>query len=291
MEQFFPDGGHVRLRSRVRRKYLHAATDGIGVLLSPERASFNAAWRVHRVVRNGVPLVLLHGAAYGRYLAASDDHRVVQGVYDDLEADDVMWTAVEAAGDHLVLLRHVSGRFLRANGSWKKGVTVDYNPSTPMMHWEVESLKLQPETPDIPPPRPHVRELLIWCCFLPLIWNICAWLTSIISLQVRCFLGCFHRRRVAPFPERTIRCIRADYFGNFNDDHGWAAFQFEGRSVYLLRWDVMSHVGVFITLCTRAGRYGRLTPLVTDLPRILLPMDIIGLTIYSPGDNLFALLA
>ncbi|CAL5071639.1 unnamed protein product [Urochloa decumbens] len=258
MEQFFPDGAHVRLVSRVRRKYLHAATDGIGVFLSPERASFNAAWRVHRVVRNGVPLVLLHGAAYGRYLAASDDHRVVQGVYDDLEADDVMWTAVEAAGDHLVLLRHVSGRFLRANGSWKKGVTVEYrdNPST-MMHWEVESLKPQLQTPDIPLPRPHVR----------------------------CFLGCFHRRRIAPFPERTIRCVRADCFGNFNDDHGWAAFQFEGRSVYLLRWDVMSHVGLFITVCTRAGRYGRLTPLVNDLPRNLLPMDIIGLTIYSPADR------
>ncbi|CAN6168905.1 unnamed protein product [Urochloa humidicola] len=265
MEQF-PDGAHVRLRNRVRRKYLHAATDGIGVFLSPERASFNAAWRVHRVVRNGgVPLVLLHGAAYGRYLAAAD-HRVVQGVYDDLEANDVMWTAVEAAGDgdHHVLLRHVSGRFLRANGNrhktWKKGVTVDHrdNPSTIMMHWEVESLKPQLQRPDILPPIP-----------VP---------------HVRCFLGCSHRR-IAPFPERTIRCIRADYLGNFHDDHGWAAFQFEGRSVSLLRWDVISHVGFYITLCTRAGRYGRLTPLVTNLPRILLPLDIIALTIYSPAER------
>nr|CAB3454104.1 unnamed protein product [Digitaria exilis] len=265
MEQF-PDGGHVRLRSRVRRKYLHAATDGIGVFLSPERASFNAAWRVHRVVRNGVPLVLLHGAAYGRYLAASEDpapsddrRRVVQGVYDDLEANGVMWTAVEAGdGDHhVVLLRHVSGRFLRANGRRKTCVTIDHrdNPSI-MMHWEVETLKLQLDWPDILPPVP----------------------------QVRCFLGCFHRRRIAAFPERTIRCIRADHLGNFNDDHGWTEFQFEGRSVSLLRWDVMSHVG-YTTMCTRAGRYGRLTPLVTDLPRILLPMDIIVLTPYSPGEN------
>ncbi|KAF8759378.1 hypothetical protein HU200_010421 [Digitaria exilis] len=167
MEQF-PDGGHVRLRSRVRRKYLHAATDGIGVFLSPERASFNAAWRVHRVVRNGVPLVLLHGAAYGRYLAASEDpappddrRRVVQGVYDDLEANDVMWTAVEAGdGDHhVVLLRHVSGRFLRANGRRKTCVTIDHrdNPST-MMHWEVETLKLRLEKPDILPPVPRVSS-------------------------------------------------------------------------------------------------------------------------------------
>jgi hypothetical protein len=179
----FPDGAHVRLRSRVRGRYLHADEDGTGVFLSPVRASLNAAWRVHRVVRDGVPFVLLHGAAYGSYLAATDDpappdhhgQRVVQGVYDHPEEDAVAWTVVEAEGGDGgdVLLRHVSDRLLRANGrhrTWNNGVSVDHpdNRST-MMHWVVEPLQLRPEPPFLPtPPQiPDVSELAItslWCC-------------------------------------------------------------------------------------------------------------------------------
>jgi hypothetical protein len=160
--EFFPDGAFVRLQSRVRRRYLHADEDGRGVSLSPVRASLNSAWRVHRVVRNDVPLVLLYGAAYGRYLTASNEpgpfgHRgklVVQGVYDHLAVSAVLWTAVEAEqGGGYVLLRHITDRLLRANGrhlSWNNVVTVDQpdNQST-MTHWVVEAIPLLQMMPSL----------------------------------------------------------------------------------------------------------------------------------------------
>ena len=89
----FPDGLHVRLRSRGRDgMYLHADEDGEGVYLSPSGESLHAVWLVHRVEREGDTFLLLHGAAYGRYVAATLDraphghigYRVVQGVYDHL---------------------------------------------------------------------------------------------------------------------------------------------------------------------------------------------------------------
>jgi hypothetical protein len=100
MEQF-PDGAYVRLRSRVLRGYLQADEDGVGVSLSRGwrrgRGSMNAAWRVHRILHDDDSTYVLHGAAYGRYLAvaASPDHRVVQGDYDDhQDVDPIVWMAV-----------------------------------------------------------------------------------------------------------------------------------------------------------------------------------------------------
>jgi hypothetical protein len=69
VKERFPDVAHVRLRSRMHHKYLHADEDGTSVFLRPVPTSLNAAWRVHWVVRNDVPFVLVHVAAYGRYLA------------------------------------------------------------------------------------------------------------------------------------------------------------------------------------------------------------------------------
>jgi hypothetical protein len=93
-----------------------------------------------------------------------------------------------------------------------------------------------------------------------------------------------------PLPVRTIRYVLADNQGNFSNDHGWATFLFQGRSVFYLISAVMylvSHKFLLnIKVCTRAGRYGRLTPLIIDrLPLRLLPMDIIALTNGSPGEN------
>ncbi|CAN6356072.1 unnamed protein product [Urochloa humidicola] len=67
--QQFPEGAHVRLRSRVHGEYLHADEDGVWVSLR-RRRSVCAAWRVERVLLDGATCVLLHSAAYGRYLAA-----------------------------------------------------------------------------------------------------------------------------------------------------------------------------------------------------------------------------
>ncbi|XP_066374677.1 uncharacterized protein [Miscanthus floridulus] len=115
--EFFPDGMHLRLRNRKHGTYLHADEDGVRVSLTLHRASLNTAWQVHRVLRNGGDYVLLHSAAYGRYLALSPDqvslvyvgHHAVQGVYESPEQDDVLWEAVwvdDEGGD--VLMLHVS---------------------------------------------------------------------------------------------------------------------------------------------------------------------------------------
>ncbi|TVU12420.1 hypothetical protein EJB05_46064, partial [Eragrostis curvula] len=278
--ELFPDGRHVRLRSRVHGTYLHADEDGLGVSLRSLRASPNAAWQVHRVLRDGGTCVLLHGAAYGLYLAATGDaappghlgHRVVQGVYDDPGDDAVVWKAVRTGEGNYVFLRHISYRLLRANGRyqvWNTGVSVDdFDNQSSMMHWSVEAVPPHPVLPQLPAP------------------------THDVLLPSGGIIGLF-RRRTQPIPlERMIRYVRADAFGNFNDQ-GWQTFQFHGRSMFTLRSELSVRVGevVFffnIMVCTNAGRNARLTPLITDLPRSDQPMDIVVLTAGSPGEKNYA---
>uniref|UniRef100_A0A453QSJ8 DUF569 domain-containing protein n=1 Tax=Aegilops tauschii subsp. strangulata TaxID=200361 RepID=A0A453QSJ8_AEGTS len=64
----FHDRQHVRLRSGVHGTYLHANDDGRSVSLRRRRATLETAWTVH--IYQGTYL-LLHSAAYGRYLAAT----------------------------------------------------------------------------------------------------------------------------------------------------------------------------------------------------------------------------
>jgi hypothetical protein len=167
--QQFPERAHVRLRSRVHGGYLHADEDGAGVSLRwRRRGSLHAAWQVHRVLHDGTTCVLLHSAAYGRYLAVSPDppppghrgrHRVVQGEYGEQGVDPILWKPVGSghAGGY-VLLRHVSYRLLRANGRyrfWLAGVSVDdFDNQSMMMHWKVEAIPPRPAPPVLPPPTP-----------------------------------------------------------------------------------------------------------------------------------------
>jgi hypothetical protein len=170
----FPDGTHVRLRSRVRRaSYLRADEDGVGVSLRPlgRERTLNAVWRVHRVLRDGIDYVLLHGAAYGRYLAlspgeeepASPDCGVpaIQRGYDARDLDAVMWRPVAVAGANsggYVRMRHVYNGNLRANGRfrpWITLVTVDqyFGTRSTMRHWSVEVvLPRQGPPPALPLP-------------------------------------------------------------------------------------------------------------------------------------------
>jgi hypothetical protein len=167
--ELFPDGHHVRLQSRDRAgMYLHANEDGVGVCLSRERATLRAAWQVHRVHReDGATYVLLHGAAYGRYLKATDVRApfgcrgvlVVQGVYDDKRDDSIAWVPVrfKDAKDQ-VLLQHKSGGTLRANGKycrWLTGVSVDgFFKRDTMMLWVVEDIPPRVCTPELRAPGP-----------------------------------------------------------------------------------------------------------------------------------------
>jgi hypothetical protein len=164
--EFFPDGVHVRLRSRGTGGYLHADEDGAGVSLRPRaRASLNAAWRVQRVACHGSAYVLLQGAAYGRYLALSPEqappgHRAVQSDHDAPGAQAIMWKAVRAVdGTDDVLVRHFSYRLLRADGRfriWSTGVAVDeYGNRGTMMHWSVEAIPPRPAPPVL-------QVLLLW---------------------------------------------------------------------------------------------------------------------------------
>ncbi|XP_062178757.1 uncharacterized protein LOC133883441 [Phragmites australis] len=267
--EFFPDRIHVRLRSRVTGAYLHADEDGVRVSLRWRRASLNTAWAVHRTVRDGITYVLLHGAAYGRYLALSPvpaPHGLfaVQRDYSELELNAVMWLGVMAAGEvgNYVVVRHISNRVLRANGRfrrWDTAVTVDYFDWSNMMHWRVEAIPPRPEPPLLPVPGP----------------------TQNLRGRFALFL-----QRADPVVERArlIRCFGADNLGNFEL---LGTFQFYGRSVFNLRSEVAFRVNqvIFsgITVCVRAGFYGRPTPLVIDLPRNEETMDIVVLTTGSPA--------
>lgn len=181
--ELFPDGMPVRLRSRACDLFLYADEDGVGVSLSQRRASLNAAWQVHRIVHEGVAYVLLHGAAYGRYLAVSPDaaprrghrgRRVVQTDRDYFDPRAVMWRVIRAwdGGDpDDVIVRHDLHRNLRANGRyriWHTAVTVDNNEGrwSTMMQWTVGRFQLGPGLP--PLPRPTVVSSL---SFLLGSWN------------------------------------------------------------------------------------------------------------------------
>ncbi|KAJ1258140.1 hypothetical protein BS78_10G051700 [Paspalum vaginatum] len=280
--EFFPDGTHMRLRSRPTGGYLHADKDGAGVSLRPRaRASLNAAWRVQRAARYGGAYVLLQGAAYGRYVALSPSpgpgrRAVVQLDYDAPGMDAaIMWKAARAvgggAGADDVLLRHFPAcyRRLRADGRcrvWRAGVTVDeHGGRSTMMQWTVEVIPPMPAPRLLPVPGPLLFPQ--HQCSIPLQQN----LGGLLCRQ-----------------QRTIRYVWADDHGRF-DELGWATFEFCGRSLFNLRAEVAHRAGKEIssgmTVCVRPGFYGRLTPLVIDLPRSEDPMDIVVLTTWSPANE------
>ncbi|XP_048560371.1 uncharacterized protein LOC125540878 [Triticum urartu] len=250
----FHDRHHVRLRSRVHRTYLHAAEDGESVTLSQLHASMTAVWAVHIYNGDNCPYLLLHSAAYGRYLAATATparlgHRGLRAElrdYDQPGVEAFMWQAVDSGcGDDVVLLRNVGGRYLRANGRYlpwnSTGVSVDDNASSMMYYWVVEPIPAREDMPALPAPPPNPPYLL-----------------GVIHVE----------------PARLIRFVRALDNGHYPEDpehEAWRQFWFRGRSAFRLRDDLRFLVGAGvyyrnIAMCVRAGRYGRLTPLVVDLP-------------------------
>uniref|UniRef100_A0A8R7R0Y4 DUF569 domain-containing protein n=1 Tax=Triticum urartu TaxID=4572 RepID=A0A8R7R0Y4_TRIUA len=255
MEQF-QDGHHVRLRSREHGMYLHADKDGRGVSLRRPRASMNAAWAVHLFQGDDdAQYVLLHSAAYGGYLTAMDapaplghcGRRVEQRDYEEREEEDVRWQPVRFGPGDYILLRHASGRFLRANGKylpWNKGASVDdFDTVSTMTHWVVERIPAREGMPELP--LAGGLDVL-----LPRRWIVYAW---------------------------------ADADG----DHGfWAAFGFKGRSVFRLRSELASEIGIGmgdLVMCVQAGTNGRPTPLVVNLPRGTRTLYIVVLMAGEPA--------
>uniref|UniRef100_A0A453QT59 Uncharacterized protein n=1 Tax=Aegilops tauschii subsp. strangulata TaxID=200361 RepID=A0A453QT59_AEGTS len=255
MDQFH-DRHHVRLRSCVLRTYLHADHDGERVSLSRRRDSLNTAWVVHIHQRADGPYLLLHSAAYGHYLGTTfkpaplGHHgcRTEQRDYDD-EPDlmAVMWKAARAGVRDIILLRDVAGRYLRANGRylpWNTGVTVD-NKVSALMYWTVEHIPDRDGPPGLPgpihTPSPGYHSLMLWR---------------------------------NPVVSRLIRFMLSDPNGPIYTQHCWTTLRFRGRSVFHLRDELARRIAFVLdgrqsfdlVMCVRAGRRGRLTPLVIDLP-------------------------
>ncbi|CAN6172626.1 unnamed protein product [Urochloa humidicola] len=254
--ELFPDRAQVRLLSVVRGKYLNADVDGRGVSLTGRRESLNTAWQVHRVTGvDGTHRVLLHSAAYGRYLAISTQaapyghrgFRAIQTTYDAPHQADIVWEPV-AVEDHIVIMRHPSNRLLRANGRyrfWYNDASVDdaTNRST-MTLWKVAAIPARAGPPPLPTNMPFPRVGL-----------------------------------------RTIVYVRADNLENINMN-AQRSLVFAGRSVFNLRTAVANQQGEWhltLMLCVRAGPYGRFVPLVTNLPGQNIPSFIVVLTTGSPA--------
>ncbi|PUZ62082.1 hypothetical protein GQ55_4G329200 [Panicum hallii var. hallii] len=236
----FPDGAHVRLRTRIEGAYVYANEDGYGVSMSPHGASLNAVWAVHRLVRRGTSYVLLHGAAYGRYLSVTRDDaprghgRVVQRLYDDPRRRDVLWVAVEdgdMTGD--VVMRN------RRYGPWRR-----YEHPDETISWMVEAIPPRQDPPELPPvvprhvlPQPVSRRSIQYGRatdqegFNPLVWST-LW-----------------------FDGQFVSNLRRDIANALGE-----------------------HDELNVTLCVRGGSQGRLTPLVTDLPGDEQAMEIVVFT-------------
>ena len=167
----FPNGGFVRLRSRARDKYVHADEDATSVSLRPLGAvpSLNAVWKADLWPLHGGNVLLLQGAAYGRYLGVVHDddvalpsgHRGVRTVQRDFTSINLdrrlMWRAARVEpGQNYVRLWNFQ-HYLRANGRhryWNNLVTVEVRNAneTTMMQWMVEAIPSTPEPLPLPPP-------------------------------------------------------------------------------------------------------------------------------------------
>ncbi|EEE65140.1 hypothetical protein OsJ_20217 [Oryza sativa Japonica Group] len=254
----FQDRHHVWLRSREQGLYLHAdLADGSSVYLHPYRATARAAWAVHVLHHFDGRMLMLHSAANGRYLAATTSpwaataarfglgggNRVTLRDLDRLPMFAAGWfPIVSASGD--VLLGHASDRFLRAiDRGDGNGVTVEVSDSRrPNTPWVVEAIPPIESIPRLP----HL-------------------------------VGIGHIARAIRF----VRAERASTDGTF-PHVAWACFEFTGRSLFNLRTELARRLNFAVVsdviMCVRAGLFGRLTPLITDLPPNNVTMEIIVVT-------------
>uniref|UniRef100_A0A0E0L879 Uncharacterized protein n=1 Tax=Oryza punctata TaxID=4537 RepID=A0A0E0L879_ORYPU len=264
MEQLV-DGQHVALQSAFYGTYIYADEDGRGVSLHPRRSSPNAAWVVHLLLDGGSPHVLLYGVSYGSYLAATTmpapsglrGSLVRQHCFDRPEDQSVRWEPVRAgSGD--VLLRSLSGGYLRASD------TVATVHDNDRCGWW----------------RPSPRE--ISCRGFQI-------LRAHLSAKGRAPFKLQPPWRREPRADighiaRAIRFVRAEREspdGTF-PHVAWACFEFTGRSLFNLRIELARRLNFAVVsdviICVRAGFFGRLTPLVTDLPPNNVIMEIIVVT-------------
>ncbi|KAM3195790.1 hypothetical protein ACQJBY_071766 [Aegilops geniculata] len=260
MEQFV-DGQHVRLRSTVLGRYLHADDDGDSVSLQDRRASPNSAWAVELHNRDDYgPHVLLYSAAYGRCLAATDARapvgrglRVEQRNHDHPDLDSILWRVFRMRGREGVHLRNVNGGCLLATrvlGHYRgNGVSAEDTQFIPMMmNWVVEPIPAMHIPPALPAEVPLPVAMLTW---------------------------------------REIDYVWLNADGDIITD-GW--YPFDGRSLLRLstnlavclsaEWGMEGVPDVVICLPARGGR---LLPLVVDLPSSEQDFRVVVLNAGSPA--------
>ncbi|KAF0907855.1 hypothetical protein E2562_022259 [Oryza meyeriana var. granulata] len=260
--------------------YLHADEDGRSVyhgsLGGGSALQHNVVWAVEELVavEPHTRYVLLRGA-YGRYLGAGapdarDRERftccplpccpsleAAQRDRDEPEVDAIMWHAIGCSGPDVfagrgargvVLLHDRSGRYLRGNRSFltcRHSVSVDGNVEN--------ETTLRWEVVPVPWPGLPIATDSNLACSPPL--------------------------------RREIRFVTADDDdGNFGEQD-WASFQYTGRSVQLLREELARRVDYDFMLCVRAGRHGRLTPLLINLPRSRETLHIVLVRPKGAADN------
>ncbi|CAL5051202.1 unnamed protein product [Urochloa decumbens] len=247
--ELFPDRAHVRLRSRVHGAYLHADEDGVGVSLSGRRETLNTVWAVHRVQRRRKNYLLLHSAAYGRYLALSPGHlrhtgcgAVQCGYFNDFDQRDIMWVATRKPDGDVFICN-------RAFGPW-------YSPDGfTTMAWVVEGVPSR----GVPPLLPDV--------FTPF---------------------CVPMQQDPPvfWFRRFILYMQGDDYRNI-DFQNARVLVFDGQSVSQLREELAERLEemhpVRVTMCIWAGSYGRLTPLITDLPSNHETIEVVMFESWSPA--------
>ncbi|KAL6840997.1 hypothetical protein ACP4OV_029257 [Aristida adscensionis] len=283
--EVFDGASFVRLQSVVRRgEYLAADTDGWGVCVSGQRGTHNTVWAVERTLaRDGVACVLLRGA-YGLYLSATPHQAVVglgpsrdttvrqaplpdpQAALLDPQAQGplfpmLQWHAMVRHGSFV--LRNVGmGRYLRANGRyccWRRCATAA--PEHPIINtmalWDIEVVPVAADRPTVHDP---VRQLV-------------------------------HRHTRPPRVNevhRALRYVVAEADGSIDDDMGWTTLEIGTNKLMEVRHvlqDAMHHQEDNITICIRGGRYGRITPLLTDLPIGKNPIDVFILNHGTQADN------
>ncbi|KAI4977015.1 hypothetical protein ZWY2020_050622 [Hordeum vulgare] len=205
----------------------------------------HAAWSVDIYHRDG-PQLLLHSAAYGSYLAATDARappgnrgcRAVQRDYDRRELEAVRWHAVWADSGNYVVLRDVAGRCLRANKrrlGRSNGVSVDdIDKVSTMMHWSVEIIPAREGMPPSTPDRASLPR---------------------------------NTRRPDAVAHDPVRAGGR----RWEPRHPWLV-RVQGRSVFRLRKKLVRRLRAImdvskLVVCVEAGTLGQLTPLVVDLPR------------------------
>ncbi|CAL5044361.1 unnamed protein product [Urochloa decumbens] len=238
--ELFPDEAHVRLQSRRNGHYLSADENGVEASWSQHRASLNAAWAVHRVVRHGRTFVLLRGGAYGRYLCytrrgARRGYRILtQRSYTTLRKHGVMWEASDSEdGTGDVVLRNRKCSRLRTS-------------------WIVEAIPPRedpPELPEVAPP-PRMPDAPMRVRTPPVLRRRICYMRADDQAELDALV--WSRLR---FNGRSV--------SNLSDELAAALGEANSQN---------------ITLCVQAGYRARLTPLVIDLPDNERTMEIVVFT-------------